>query len=580
MDGMISAATQRNWKKLNTDAGERLTARANKKRSRKKFVPAEYFVNPQNMGFVQEIAGLVEAHGWETAQVLYTIGSVLLRQKGIAEKPHVQAVLQEYGFSELPMLAERPVPMDEWDLLGLIYQSTLYEGKKNIAGSYYTPKAIVSAMTGAFDFSAGQTFLDPCCGSGAFLLSMEQAAPEQLTGIDNDPVAVMIAKINLLLKYPDRSFVPEIVCLDYLQENDLFHPVPLVCRKKFDYIATNPPWGAASDSGCAVPGILSKESFALFYVKAYEQLKPGGSIRFLFPEAVLNVKCHKDLRAFMLEYGCMEQITAYGGAFTGVTTKYVDILCRKTASASFQAHPVTVVNEKETLVMDSSVFYQTKNKVIRWQRAEDLALLDHVKAYGRYDLSGSVWALGIVTGDNKKKLKTVCEDGWEAIYTGKEIAPYRLKPAKHYLRYDRSDLQQAARDEYYRASEKLVYKFISSRLVFAYDNTGSLFLNSANILIPDIPHMGIKTVMAYLNSELFQYLYTQMFGEVKILKGNLIQLPFPEITSEQNTEIEKLVDEILGGGAPPEALQTEIYKSYHLSDEQIAYVRSLLDIFS
>lgn len=580
---MISAATQRNWKKLNTDAEERLTARANKKKSRKKFIPVEYFTNPENMGFVQKLVSMAEDYGWNIRQVLYTLGAALLRENGIVQKPHVQAVMQSYELSEIPELAKCQIPDDETDILGLVYQSTLLEGRKNTIGSYYTPKAVVSAMTGEFDFSAGQTILDPCCGSGAFLLSIENAEPDQLAGFDSDPTAVMIAKINLLLKYPKHDFSPRIVCLDYLQQAVLCRPVHPLCCETFDYIATNPPWGAVSGCGQTVPEIVSKESFSLFYVKAYKQLKQGGIIRFLFPEAVLNVKCHRDIRMFMLEYGCMERITVYDGAFTGVTTKYVDIMCRKTASTSFRPTVVRVVNGEEAFGMDTAVFYHAENRVIRLQKSEDLKLLNYIKDRGRYNLSDSIWALGIVTGDNKRKLKTVREEGFEAIYTGKEITPYRLKPAKRYLRYDRSQLQQTAREEYYRAAEKLVYKFISSRLVFAYDDTGSLFLNSANILIPDIPHMSIKTVMAFLNSELFQYMYAQMFGEVKILKGNLVQLPFPEITHAQNKVIEKLVDEILCGGdnsqRQTERLQMEIYKSYHLSDEQIAYIRRL-DNFS
>lgn len=576
METMISAATKRNWKKLNTDAEERLTARANKKKSRKKFVPVEYFANPENIGFVQELVSMTEAYGWNIQRVLYTLGAALLRKNGIAQKPHVQAVMQSYGLSEIPALVNCQLPADERDILGLVYQSALLEGKKNTIGSYYTPEAVASAMTGEFDFSAGQTFLDPCCGSGAFLLSIENAGPDQLAGFDSDPTAVMIAKINLLLKYPKHAFSPKIVCLDYLQQADRSHPVHPLCRETFDYVATNPPWGAVSGSRQAVTEVVSKESFSLFYVKAYEQLKQGGIIRFLFPEAILNVKCHKDIRTFMLEYGCMERITAYDGAFTGVTTKYVDIMCRKTDSVSFQPTAVKVVNGEEAFEVDSSVFYHAENRVIRLQRSEDLKLLNYIKDQGRYNLSDSIWALGIVTGDNKKKLKQVCEEGFEAIYTGKEITSYRLKPAKQYLHYDRSQLQQTAREEYYRAAEKLVYKFISSRLVFAYDDTGSLFLNSANILIPDIPHMSIKTVMAFLNSELFQYMYTQMFGEVKILKGNLIQLPFPEITDAQNETIERLVNEILENGkAQTEQLQMEIYRSYQLSDEQIAYIRRL-----
>lgn len=40
--------------------------------------------------------------------------------------------------------------------------------------------------------------------------------------------------------------------------------------------------------------------------------------------------------------------------------------------------------------------------------------------------------------------------------------------------------------------------------MFAYDDTSSLFLNSANILIPNIPGMSTKTVLAFLNSSLYR----------------------------------------------------------------------------
>lgn len=143
--------------------------------------------------------------------------------------------------------------------------------------------------------------------------------------------------------------------------------------------------------------------------------------------------------------------------------------------------------------------------------------------------------------------------------------------------YDRKTFQQVAKEEYYRAPEKLVYKFISNKLVFAYDDKQRLFLNSANILIPKIPGMNIKTVMALLNSDLFSFLYQKMFGEVKILKGNLLQLPFPEISTEQDSRISALVDSIISGCADDvELLQSEIYSLFNLSNEQIKHIKTVL----
>src|SRR5690606_28068426 len=136
----------------------------------------------------------------------------------------------------------------------------------------------------------------------------------------------------------------------------------------------------------------------------------------------------------------------------------------------------------------------------------DESIIEKVLERKRYDLSESIWALGIVTGNNKEKLHLEAGKNLEKIYTGKEITPYTLKPSKYYINYDRSQLQQVAKDEIYRAKPRLVYKFISKKLVFAVDESASLFLNSANILVPKVPNMSVKSVSAFLNSELYQYL--------------------------------------------------------------------------
>lgn len=166
----------------------------------------------------------------------------------------------------------------------------------------------------------------------------------------------------------------------------------------------------------------------------------------------------------------------------------------------------------------------------------------------------------------------------EKIYTGKEIQPYTLKPAKNYILYDRAKLQQVAREEIYRASEKLAYKFISKKLVFSYDNSGGLFLNSANILIPSIPGMSVKSVLAFLNSSLFQFMYLKLFGEVKILKGNLMELPFPRISNADNDRLIALVDKVLEGDfSKMEEIEQVIFSIYSFDNKQINYIKDVVN---
>ena len=204
---------------------------------------------------------------------------------------------------------------------------------------------------------------------------------------------------------------------------------------------------------------------------------------------------------------------------------------------------------------------------IRSDREE--AILAKAERMRNDDLLHSQWALGIITGNNAKKLKTRAAQGLEKIYTGKDIGKYSLKNASRYIKYQRADFQQCAKDEFYRAKEKLVYKFVSSRLCFTYDDKQRLFLNSANILIPEVEGMSMKTVLAFLNSSLFNFLYVKRFGDLKILKGNLMALPFPKITPEQDEQLTVLVDRaLLGDKDAPKEIDEMIFSMYQFDNEE------------
>ncbi len=566
MNQGISEATRRNWQRLNTSEGTRLSKRANKRLSAKKIVPVEYFANKNNQSIVLDILSVLECSDYSITDILCSVAEKLFMCNGILSNVNVQIVLADYPYQRIPYIVNLSIPEDETDLLGIIYQSSMIEGDKNQKGSYYTPHNVTSSMTSGLSFDNGQTFIDPCCGSGAFLLSLQCDNPHQLYGIDNDPIAVMIAKFNLLLRYPNTNFIPNIVCENFLLDNSF-------SKIHFDYIVTNPPWGAFIGDLETVSCITSQETFSMFFVKAYQQVRDNGIVRFLLPEAILNVKVHKDIRTFILENCCLNSITVYDSSFSGVVTGFVDIECQKKEKTN-----TILINKGGTSFdVDIAVFRENENNVFCFFNSTDTEIVKQCSSLSKYTLGDSIWALGVVTGDNKGKLKPAPAPQLEAIYTGKDIIPFGLKSPSNYILYDRKAFQQVAKEEYYRATEKLIYKFISNKLVFAYDDKQRLFLNSANILIPNVPGMDIKTVMALLNSDLFSFLYQKMFGEVKILKGNLLQLPFPEIDEEQNCRISALVDKIMQGHLEDmERLQNEIYLLFNLSNNQIKYIRTTL----
>ena len=102
------------------------------------------------------------------------------------------------------------------------------------------------------------------------------------------------------------------------------------------------------DNYSNIYSITSKETFSYFFVKAFEQLKRDGTIKFLFPKAILNVKVHKDIRKFILEHAGLVSITIYDDLFSGVTTKYIDIECGKDVDES----KFTVFEREKRRVVD------------------------------------------------------------------------------------------------------------------------------------------------------------------------------------------------------------------------------------
>ena len=240
----ISDATFQNWQRLRVDAETRLRHRANKSQSEKRIYPSEYVNSRESLKFADAVVDLSVKHQISREDVIFSLAVQLLENKQILYKDHVQKCLCENPGKEYAVIRELDIPQNEQDILGFVYQCLLFEGEKSVLGSYYTPRPIVENMISNLDLSPGKTFCDPCCGSGAFLLAMPASSPEQLWGCDKDPIAVFIAKVNLLCKFSEYDFSPQIFCCDYLADGELFAENCSLFLQKFDLIATNPPWGA------------------------------------------------------------------------------------------------------------------------------------------------------------------------------------------------------------------------------------------------------------------------------------------------------------------------------------------------
>jgi len=575
---LVSDATLRNWNKLSVDfSTPKLKSRANKILSDRRIVPLKCISNYKNIATIENIVNYIDKKNLPIKAAINTLCLNMLITAGIVdrnfftEKKFIKEFIQELSSATDSFLLQEPVPEDEFDFVGSVYQTLLIEGDRNKKGSYYTPKSIIDNILQNVNLQQHQTVLDPCCGSGSFLLNFKTSNPLNIYGFDIDEIAINIAKTNLILQYKHFDFCPNVYKADFLLLNSDLLSDNRFSDIKFDYIVTNPPWGTKHNGAYEnhFLNISSREISSYFIVKSYDFLKAGGTMKFVLPESILNIKVHQDIRSFILTKFAIEKISLHSNCFTGVVSNVISLSLKKDS----RKQDLLIEDGRKSYSISYNNFNNQEN-IFNLSNMQEMNLLQKIYKTPYLTLNDSIWGLGIVTGNNKGKLfcKKI-DDSFLPIITGKEVKEYVLNSAEFYFQYDRQKLQQVANDNIYKSKEKLVYKFISNKLIFAYDDRQQYVLNSANILIPRIKGIGIKTVLAFLNSDLMQFIYLKTFNQIKVIKSNLCKLPFPIIDEKTNHHIERLVNEIFNGKKNKQKINDTIFEIFNLTANEIDLVR-------
>ena len=564
----ISKATEYNWKRLNSDSKEKLTKRANKTQSTKRITATNYLDDSKANILLQNLLSIESS----IECIMFTLVCSALANRGLIQKSNVKQYLSKY--SHLTCI-DVDIPDEIWDtnedVLGFIYQSLITEGERNLTGQYYTCSSVVDSIIGGKTLSDTETFLDPCCGSGAFLMGITTNNPSNLFGFDINSTAVMIASANLLLKYHDKEFIPNIYCMDFLNMDlfaaDIINNLPI----KFDNIYTNPPWGSDKEGVYFknYPLIKSKEKASMVIIESLHRLNENGTLYFLLPTSLLKTKVHRDIRKYILSNTTIRQIDIYKDRFDGVFTDYFSI---RLSLEKVEDQKYILNQNKDTSTISLSSKDKNAGNIATELFSElDNTIIEKMESSCHDRLSHSKWALGIVTGDNKNKVKKEKADGLEPIYVGKHVNPFKLQEKPSYILFDPENFQQCAKEEFFRAPEKLIYRFIARYPIVAYDDKQCLCLNSANILIPQLDTISVKSVAALLNSTLYHYYYSLKYSDIKVLKGNLQDLPFPKLTKKQDERLSALVTDIQSNSfssAYQQQLDNEVYSIFGITAKE------------
>lgn len=410
--------------------------------------------------------------------------------------------------------------------IGIEYENSLSDSYRNKEGIYYTPSWVIKDMFKGVKINPNFKFLDPCCGSGNFLMEAirQGVAPENVYGFDVDENAVLITKHRI--KEAFGYDADNVRIGNFLQEaHNLGRDN--IC---FDLIFTNPPWGKKIEKSEKVrySSIYdcnnSLDTTSLFFAASLSLLKPSGFLGFLIQEAFFNISTFEDIRRKVISKKVCRFVD-YGKVFKGLVTKAQAIVIENKACKSHDM--VECCIENNTFHRSLVSFAANPKHIFNfWTNENEAQVIKRLYSIKHITLRNRAnWALGIVTGNNKRFCSNESKEGYIPIYRGADITKTGLKAPSTFILNDFSAFQQVAPLEMYHSKEKLIYKFISSDLCFYCDKQQRYTLNSANLLVPFNVGLTAEQLTSLLNSDIINWLFKKLFSTHKVLRSDLELLP-------------------------------------------------------
>lgn len=159
-------------------------------------------------------------------------------------------------------------------MIDAIFEELVARKRKSDKGQFFTPRLVVDFIVRALGLEGGERFLDPACGSGAFVAKARELAKGESEGWDIDPLALRVARLGAVLSGQRATFA---------HRDSLTHRPKL----ELDVIATNPPFaGRVDDRAFEVSRRVARaERDVLFVERCLDLLRPGGKLAIVLPHS-------------------------------------------------------------------------------------------------------------------------------------------------------------------------------------------------------------------------------------------------------------------------------------------------------
>jgi tRNA1(Val) A37 N6-methylase TrmN6 len=193
-------------------------------------------------------------------------------------------------------------------------------------------------------------------------------------------------------------------------------------------------------------------------------------------------------------------------------------------------------------------------------------------------------------GDKSLSLKKTKEnDNYYKLLDGRNINKYSINWDGVYLDYDLERIHSCKRKDIFESSEKLMFRRVSSTLIFTYDDSEYFALNTLVIVNKIDVSKGpeLKFILGIMNSKLMNYVYGNKFKSTKtvfseIQARSIKELPIPVISLEIENKISNISTQIIElkkASTETNDLETQIdtlvYKIFGLTEEEIKIIEGV-----
>lgn len=209
--------------------------------------------------------------------------------------------------------------LSKYTLASQNYEKSLDSDLKKNNGIFYTDIKLASQIIDFLNLPKDSIILDPCCGTGNFLTAAKELGYEKIYGADIDKGAISLAK-----KYIS---INNLGILDTLGNNAEYVLNKFNLSGPVDAIIGNPPYvPIAKDIMIDTSNYLFlrkvKDSGSNLFVaaiyRAFDLIKPNGTISYIIPKNFLHVSAYSMLRKAILNEKRIVSIIDIGKYFKNV----------------------------------------------------------------------------------------------------------------------------------------------------------------------------------------------------------------------------------------------------------------------